>query len=168
MGLFDTILKGIGIGAAPVTGGASLLATALPSLIEVGGGLLGGFLSGAEKKKEQKQAYEMWEKKRNAIKSDLKPTLPRYNIEKDYGTLDPLFKKLVVGGLMNSLGDKAGQYGIDFSSILAALAGNTPTATPNFPGEANLPMPRVGGGAEGGRGRLTKADQIMGKYGMMA
>jgi hypothetical protein len=29
-------------------------------------------------------------------------------------------------------------------------------------------MPRVGEGAGGGRGRLTKADQIMGKYGMMA
>ena len=171
----------LGAALAPMTGGTSLLATALPSLIEGGMGLLGGLFAGKEKENERKRAMEDWRTKRSEISSSLKPEYSRYSPEKDYGTFDNLLKKLLMGGLSESFGgDRSNDWGIDFKSLISGLGeakNPTYTSNPTYGGSApnmSAPPGAPGGagqglGPGGNRGRLgADVDGILRKYGMGA
>lgn len=144
-----------GGGSSKGGGGSNLLELAMPALAEGGMGLLGALLSGKGKEQEMEKEFEMYKKKggeqEQRMLKYLKPELPRYNIEKDLGTIDPAFKKMVLGSLTDVLGsERLGRYGVDPAALLSGI-GSAPAAA-------------AGGGA-GGTAGDNAAERILGKYG---
>lgn len=147
-------------------GGQSLLQTALPSLIQTGAGLLGGFMKGKQTEKEQKKAYETWQKSRGTQFADLeKLTSKRYRTAKDLPAIDPMLKKLLVGRLSQYVSpEQTSKWGIDFPSLLAGFSGGGGGGTPYGGGGGGIGvpspyrgkriMPDSDGGEGGGGGRI--------------
>jgi len=124
----------------------------LSALISTGGSLLSGLLGGSSKKQQAKEdakvraeeraAAEQLRKRKIAdTQSLLKPTEPRYGIENGMSVIDEVLKKVLLGNSMDTVGDKAGAYGIDYASLLertnqALEQARTPEAT----GSSATPM----------------------------
>jgi len=155
--------------------GSDLMSLIAPGLTEGGMGLIGSILSGIGKQQELKQQFEIYKKKgteqEKRMLKYLKPQLPRYSMEKDLPTLDPVFKKLVMGSLMDRVGgERLGRYGIDPTSILGMLGGQQQTLGTggNFGGVqipeqlANNIMSKYGGGHIGKRTEMaTRPEEEM-------
>jgi hypothetical protein len=161
---------GSALGGEKKKTGSSLLETALPSLIQGGVGLLGGFLKGAQTEKEQKKAYETWQKSRATQFADLDKIMgKRYRTAKDLPTIDPMLKKLLVGRMSQYVSpEQTSKWGIDFSDILSKFGGGQAAGTPTVPPTStpNIPNQMIGG-KEGGRrrrGTPELAEDILGKY----
>jgi hypothetical protein len=134
-------------------------------------GLLGGFLSGGQKKKERKWAQEDRQTRINDSNS-LMPNLPRVNIEQGMGSFAEMLNRLLTGSASKYLGDSAKLGNLDFASIL----GSFPNMIPQQPMPRSMPPMPPGmqpgmGGPGGPMGRRPMGDypgNIMSKYGMQA
>jgi len=105
-----------------------------PSIATGVTGLLGGYLSGKEKDKERKQAFEDWQKSRKIkmadVESMLKPKLPRYSIEKSMPQFDEAIKKIAMGTAKEKFGKKG--WGINFDDLFSSF-NQKETAPPTVP-----------------------------------
>ena len=142
------------------------------ALIGGGSSLLSSIAGGIGEAQKQKQAQKDWEKQRAMRMADvekyLKPENPRYATEKDLGTMDPAFKKMMLGRLTDFLGgEKLGKWGIDPSALLAGIGkSSAPTGPDRYQGKGILDDGQGGGQFGGASVSPTLAKQIMGKYGM--
>ena len=147
-----------------------LLAAALPSLITVGGGLLGGLLGGKQEKNQSdrdlRQQKDLMKYRRDMAAGDFKPTSPRYESYGNMGIFDDAIKRLAIGMMGDKFGDKLSGFGIDPSSLLEKLGqpskyGDNTRTTVGRPGGTGG-TDGTGGGGYGGRrykGNYSEEDE---------
>jgi len=143
----------------------SVLGTLLPPGIDVVGGLIGGLLSGSQKKKEKKMDFEYWQKMKNEKLREaekLKPTVPRANIESNLPQFADMISRLLSGrasGIAGGMDTGGTDMGLNFQDILNSFAPKTEQA----PQRPNMPY---GGGPGMGRRGDGYVDDILTKYRM--
>ena len=133
-----------------------LPAAALAALIGGGSSLLGSIFSGIGKQSELKQQQKTWKEQRSTRLSDInkymRPDLPRYSMERDMPSIDPAFKKIILGRLTDLLGgERLSKWGVDPTALLGSI------------GQGGGVSPKLG--MPGGIRELVP-QQIMQKYGM--
>ena len=162
-----------------------LAAAAIPAGIQGLTGLLGSLVAPNKEKKAAELSQKNWEKQRKTRLQDtmkyLKPSLPRYAMEKDMPVFDSLMKKLMLGGLEKSFGGGAGNMGIDFKSLLSSIGQPASPSSMGLAGAVDQFKALQGAGGGGdvstitptgltyggqGMGRDAFIQRILSKYGM--
>ena len=162
--------------AKAIGGGMPIPAIALSALIGGGSSLLGSIFSGIGKSAERKEDQKTWERQRAMRMADvekyLKPKNERYAMEKDLGSMDPAFKKMMIGRLTDLMGsERLGKWGINPEDLIGGIGkSNAGEDIPAMRYGKGILDDGQGGGMDGqfGGARIPASlpDQIMKKYGM--
>lgn len=95
----------------------------ISALIGAGSSLIGGWMSGKQNEKEREQSYEDWKKmadQKRRWASEFKPQ-QRFDPSQNLNVFNDVISRAVMGGLQERMGDRLGEYGIDFSSMFDKL-----------------------------------------------